>query len=354
MDALPSFQEDRFGATITTIQGSDTLKALRTTINDNFSNLNADKLEISDYYGTTTHATITSLPALTSASVLATIGTITSGVWNGMPLLSAYGGTGTTTFPAYHVLIASSTGAGIMSVSGLGSSGQFLTSQGVGAPPHWTTSSIDEAGTYNWTGNHHFRVGTTTDYWMFASSTSHSLHATTFTASSTAIVKDLTIQDLCLGCQPTTTIITAADMTDAGAGALAIRSEAVIWRETNDGSAGAINAGPIIVPPGVTGITSISFYYFCDDAGTLKWTSDSSVIQAGYSAVTADTDGAEGSATCSGTIDKETLGSDVYNGLSSISENDLFSVELAYGDGAAGEDYAADFDLISFEIIWTY
>jgi microcystin-dependent protein len=152
--------DDSLGATITTIAGSDTISSSRAVINTNFANLNSDKLEVA----TTSVGNITALPGLTTAGALATVGTITSGRWNGLAVTSTYGGTGTTTFPAFHVLIASSTGAGIMSVSGLGSSGQFLTSQGAGTAPLWTTSAVDLAIAYTWTGQHAFNVVATTSF----------------------------------------------------------------------------------------------------------------------------------------------------------------------------------------------
>src|SRR3990167_9976983 len=77
-EALPGLTTTgNLGATITTIQGSDTLSNSRTTINTNFSNLNTDKLEVSAMTGTTT------IPSITTLVNLSSIGTITSGVWNG-------------------------------------------------------------------------------------------------------------------------------------------------------------------------------------------------------------------------------------------------------------------------------
>src|SRR3990167_5055915 len=86
-------KEDKFGVTITTIAGTDTIKSSRTTINDNFSNLNNGKIE----NATTSLSSVTTMAGLTSAASLATIGTITSGTWNASTLTVAYGGTGSTT-----------------------------------------------------------------------------------------------------------------------------------------------------------------------------------------------------------------------------------------------------------------
>lgn len=53
----------------------------------------------------------------------------------------AGGGTGNTTFTAYSVICAGTTATGaFQNVSGLGSSGQILSSQGAGALPQWVNS----------------------------------------------------------------------------------------------------------------------------------------------------------------------------------------------------------------------
>jgi trimeric autotransporter adhesin len=68
----------------------------------------------------------------------------------GGDLVVAYGGTGNTTFTAYSVICAGTTATGaFQNVSGLGSSGNVLTSQGAGSLPHWAApaaSSITITG----------------------------------------------------------------------------------------------------------------------------------------------------------------------------------------------------------------
>lgn len=140
------FQTPKLGTTLVTIQGSDTISGSRTTINNNFTALNSGKIENS----TTTLPLITSLTGLTSASALATVGTITSGVWQGTALTVSKGGTGSTTLAGFHLLMGSSTNA--VDTIAFGSSGQFLTSNGTGLAPSWTTSSLDQTLNYNWTG----------------------------------------------------------------------------------------------------------------------------------------------------------------------------------------------------------
>lgn len=138
-------QTPKFGTTITTINGSDTLSSSRTTINDNFSALNSGKIEV----GSTT------INALTSAPNLSTVGTITSGVWNGSVIDVARQGTGTTSPTLNQLMIGN--GSSGFKVIGFGVSGQFLTSSGDGIAPSWTTAAIDQTLNYNFTGSA-FRV----------------------------------------------------------------------------------------------------------------------------------------------------------------------------------------------------
>lgn len=71
-------------------------------------------------------------------STFTTLGTISTGVWNGTTITAGYGGSGKTTFTAYSVICAGTTSTGIFqNVSGLGTSGQILTSGGAGALPTW-------------------------------------------------------------------------------------------------------------------------------------------------------------------------------------------------------------------------
>lgn len=63
-----------------------------------------------------------------------------------IPLTVSNGGTGSTSFTAFSVLVAGGTSTEALSnVSGVGTSGQVLTSNGSGTPPTWQTQ--DQAGT---------------------------------------------------------------------------------------------------------------------------------------------------------------------------------------------------------------
>lgn len=74
--------------------------------------------------------------AITSAANLATVGTITTGVWTGTDIAVPDGGTGRGTATAYAVLCGGTTSTGAhQSIAGLGTSGQVLTSNGAAALP---------------------------------------------------------------------------------------------------------------------------------------------------------------------------------------------------------------------------
>src|SRR3990167_3961815 len=77
---------EKLGATITTINATDTLKDSRAVINTNFTNLNTDKIEVAT----------TSIGNITTLSNLSSIGTLTTGVWQATAIGVGYGGSGTT------------------------------------------------------------------------------------------------------------------------------------------------------------------------------------------------------------------------------------------------------------------
>jgi hypothetical protein len=135
-------QQQNYGTTLVTIAGSDTISGSRTTINNNFTALNNGKIEVST----------TTLPLLTTLTNLATVGTITSGVWSGTALTWAKGGNASTTLSVNQILLGNTT-SGFKTVSGYGTNGQFLTSAGTGNAPTWTTSSIDQGIPYHFTAN---------------------------------------------------------------------------------------------------------------------------------------------------------------------------------------------------------
>jgi hypothetical protein len=177
LDAV-NISRRNFGSTITTIQGSDTLKDSRAVINANFSNLNSDKVEETDANTWTAlnqfaNASTTLFSAYgpayfgaTATSSFSTAGALTLVT----PLLVPSGGTGAATLTQHAVLLGNGTGA-LATVSGLGTSGQSLVSNGAGSAPTWQSPSFDTAANYTLTG-----------HWIFSSlsaSRASTTHATT-------------------------------------------------------------------------------------------------------------------------------------------------------------------------------
>ena len=73
---------------------------------------------------------------------ISTVGTIGTGIWEGTPVTAAYGGSGLSTLTAYAVLCGGTTATGnFQQVSGLGTTGYVLTSNGAGVLPTWQVSA---------------------------------------------------------------------------------------------------------------------------------------------------------------------------------------------------------------------
>jgi hypothetical protein len=81
----------------------------------------------------TSNSTLTTLSGLTSAANLATVGTVTTGVWNGTTIAVANGGTGQTSLNAHYVMVGNGT-SGVTSVDPL-TAGLVLTSNGTSIDP---------------------------------------------------------------------------------------------------------------------------------------------------------------------------------------------------------------------------
>lgn len=138
------------GTTVTTILGSDTLSNSRTTINTNFTNLLNGKIESST----------TTLPLVTTLANLSTVGTISSGVWQGTAVGAQYGGTGSSTLSQYQVLLGNGTSA-LTVPAGWGTAGMSLVSNGPGAKPSWQSVGVDQNANYTWNGQNTFTSTTT-------------------------------------------------------------------------------------------------------------------------------------------------------------------------------------------------
>jgi len=144
----PLFKNDNLGASITTLNSSDNLTDFPTTYNANNTALNTG---ITDLEATTT------MSLLTSAVNLASIGTITSGIWNGTLIDVIRGGTGSSTLTSGGVLY----GLGTSAVGATGACTDGQTVQWTSGIPLCTTASVDLAGSYSWTGIHDFAATTT-------------------------------------------------------------------------------------------------------------------------------------------------------------------------------------------------
>lgn len=85
---------------------------------------------------------------------ITTLGTITTGTWNGTDIAVADGGTGRGTATAYAVLCGGTTATGAhQSIASVGTSGQILTSNGAAALPTFQTPAGDVSGPGSSTDN---------------------------------------------------------------------------------------------------------------------------------------------------------------------------------------------------------
>ena len=142
-------KDTKLGA-FTELASTNQLSAFPTVYNANL----AKTIEV----GTTSVPTITTLSGLTSASALATVGTITAGAWQGNTLQNLYGGNGSTSLSQYRVLLGNATGSTTVATS-TGTTGQVLTSSGEGVGPSWVSlPPTNEASNYSWTGQHRFSL----------------------------------------------------------------------------------------------------------------------------------------------------------------------------------------------------
>lgn len=256
------YQTDSFGSTLTTINATDLIKDSRAVINTNFSTLNTDKMEKSDWYSTTT------APQITTLTNLASIGTITSGTWNGSTLTVAYGGTGSTTLTQGQLLAGNGTG-NILTVAN-GTAGQLLTASTTGNIPYWATPSVDLAATYNWVGLHNFTATTT-----FTGTTIGSL-TNAYIASTTITGKTLP--------QP----VYIASSTSANAGGVLLADandndalDFIGFAITNATAGQTVYVQVSGIVSGFTGLTKGADYYVQDAVGTIGTTTGTSEIFVG-------------------------------------------------------------------------
>lgn len=222
---IPCYFQTKLGADFTTIASSNQISAFPAIYNTN----------LSQTANTTTPNTFSSLQQFTRASStqfsapIAYFGGTATSTFNTAgaltlitPLTTANGGTGSTTLSSNQVLLGNSTGA-INVVSGFGSSGQTLQSQGAGVAPQWAANTTDQAANYVWTGTHTFnsfsnfltasstnlgvydilsvgRTSTTTIRGNGISSTIPYASSTAISVSGSASTTDLVVSGVCDGC----------------------------------------------------------------------------------------------------------------------------------------------------------
>lgn len=128
------------GLTITSSTGSLTITNAKT-----LSILKTMSFTAADDTGVYTLPTGTKTLVATDVSTLSSlvsIGTISTGVWNGTAVTVPYGGSGLTSTTAYAVLCGGTTSTGaLQSIAGVGTSGQVLTSNGASALPTFQAAS---------------------------------------------------------------------------------------------------------------------------------------------------------------------------------------------------------------------
>jgi hypothetical protein len=110
---------------IITLRASKGTPLTNTEVDNNFSNLNTDKLE-SSWTGNTT---------------LVTLGTVTTGTWNATVIGATYGGTGQSSYTVGDLVYASSTTT--LSKLNIGTAGQVLTTSMSGLPAWQSLASLD-------------------------------------------------------------------------------------------------------------------------------------------------------------------------------------------------------------------
>lgn len=103
-----------------------------TEVDNNFSNLNTDKLE-STYSG--------AMNSLTGGTSIATVGTVTAGTWNASTIAATRGGTGQSTYATGDILYAS--GTNTLSKLTKPSTAAYLKMASDGTPS-WDTLGLDD------------------------------------------------------------------------------------------------------------------------------------------------------------------------------------------------------------------
>ena len=256
--------------------------------------------------GTLVSSAVTSLPSLTSAASLATVGTITTGVWNGTTIAIANGGTGQTTKSAAYQALSPITTQGDLVVGGasgvpgrlpIGTNNYVLSSNGTTAgwvnPSSLPTlaagsntqiqynSSGSLAGSSNLTVSGSALsigvAGSATGSIVFGGATSGSTTVTAnVTASGTLTLPAAT--DTLIG-KATTDTLTNKTFDTAGSGNVFKIAGNGISGVTGTGSSVVLATSPTLVTPtlGVATATSVNGLTITTSTGTLTVTNGKTI-----------------------------------------------------------------------------
>lgn len=141
--ALPTWEDAAGGGTVNSVTGT------------------ANRITIS---GTAADPIVDIASTYVGQNTITTLGTISTGVWQGTGVTVPYGGTGNTTFTAYSLICAGTTATGaFQNVSGVGTTGQVLTSNGAGQLPTWQSTAPGGVASVSGTTDRITISGTPTD-----------------------------------------------------------------------------------------------------------------------------------------------------------------------------------------------
>lgn len=214
---------------------------------------------------------------------IATVGTITSGTWNGTTVGVTNGGTGNTSFTAYSLIAAGTTGTGaFQNISGLGTSGYVLTSNGSGALPTWKANIQSLRPTS--TVFHDYSYSAVTSENTLISSQSGTGAGTTFGATTTTDGTRIGMATLSTGTTTTgvamSTLGGTSDPLYPGSGAVTMEA-AIYIPNLSDGTDRyqywftIQNAPPAVAPP--TASTDLAHWFlYSDNINSGNWQAISS------------------------------------------------------------------------------
>jgi hypothetical protein len=214
----------------------------------------------------------TTLASNVVSSSLTAIGTISSGTWNGSVIVPVYGGSGLNSNVAYELLAGGTVANGnFQQVSGVGSSGQVLTSNGPSALPTWQNNSGGSAITQLTGDVTAIGPGSTT-------ATLATVNSNTGSWGSQSMIPTFTVNGKGLVTAAGNTTITAPAGSLTGS-TLASNVTGSSLTSVGTISSGTWNGSDITVPYGGTGLPALTAYSLL--AGGTTSTSSVQQIAAG-------------------------------------------------------------------------